>query len=127
MKKIAFATALALATAAPAMADPVDGIWKTQVDDGAYAYVTVGSCGNKICGVISRTFNDSGEYKSENQGKKLVWDMVAGGGGSYKDGQIWQPSTGKTYSSKMSLNGNVLKVSGCWGFICKKQTWTRVR
>ncbi|MBR9651201.1 DUF2147 domain-containing protein [Thalassovita aquimarina] len=127
MKKLIFAAVLGLASAGAASADPVEGIWKTQVDDGAYAHVTISPCGENICGVISRTFNSGGEYQSENVGKKLVWDMQARGGGSYKKGKIWQPSTGKIYSSKMSLNGDVLKVSGCIGPICKKQTWSRVK
>lgn len=125
MKTLAIAAALVMG-ATVATADPVKGTWKTQVDDGAYAHVTMSACGAKICGVISRTFNASGEYKSKNLGKRLVWDMVPSGGGSYKSGKIWQPSTGKTYKSKMALSGNTLKVSGCVGPICKKQTWSRV-
>lgn len=102
------------------------GTWKTQVDDGAYAYVTVAKCGPALCGTIARTFNNAGEYKSQNLGKMLVWDMQPAGGGAYKNGQVWQPSTGKTYRSKMALSGNLLNVSGCIGPICKKQTWSRV-
>ncbi len=129
MKKL-LSSALALCLMAGAsLADPVDGIWKTQVDDGAYAYVTFGPCGDKICGVISRTFNSDGEYKSQNIGRKLVWDMVPGGNGSYSGGKIWQPSTDKVYRSKMALSGSTLRVAGCvlGGLICKKQTWVRVQ
>lgn len=126
MKKILLASVFAALSTGAALADPVEGVWKTQVDDGSYAHITMAPCGAKLCGVISRTFDSGGETQSENIGKNLVWDMVARGGGSYKDGQIWQPSTDKIYSSKMSLKGNVLKVSGCWGIICKKQTWNRV-
>lgn len=109
-------------------ADPAEGIWKTQVDDGAYAHVTISACAAKLCGVISRTFNADGEYQSENLGKPIVWDMVPGSGGKYGSGKIWQPSTGKVFKSKMTLSGNTLKVAGCvaGGLICKKQTWTRV-
>ncbi|MBU2935392.1 MULTISPECIES: DUF2147 domain-containing protein [Pacificibacter] len=113
---------------APAMAaDPVEGLWQTQVDDGAFAYVKIAPCGDKICGHIARTFNDTGEYKSPNIGLKLVWDMSAASGGAYKGGQIYQPSTGKTFKSKMTLSGDRLNVSGCVGPICKKQTWARVK
>ncbi|CUH66745.1 hypothetical protein TG4357_02614 [Thalassovita gelatinovora] len=126
MKKLVLAAVLSLAGAGAALADPVEGIWKTQVDDGSYAHITMSTCGDSYCGVISRTFNASGEYKSANVGKKLVWDMKPQGNGSYKKGKIWQPSTDKIYSSKMSLKGNVLNVSGCVGPICKKQTWNRV-
>jgi uncharacterized protein (DUF2147 family) len=126
MRKALLTIALTFA-ASTAMADPVEGIWKTQVDDGAYAHVTMKPCGGAICGTISRTFNSSGEYKSANIGKNLVWDMKAGGGGKYSGGKIWQPSTDKVYKSKMALSGSTLKVSGCVGPICKKQTWSRVK
>lgn len=121
----AAALLLALAPVAAMAADPVEGVWKTEPDDGAYALVTMAPCADRICGVISRTFNASGEYQSPNRGKPIVWDMKADGGGSYSGGKIWQPSTGKTYSSKMSLSGSTLTVSGCVGPICKKQNWTR--
>ncbi len=130
MKHLAAIMALVIGLAGAAWAqDPVEGIWKTQVDDGAYAYVEFAPCGEKICGVIVRTFNAGGEYQSKNLGRKLVWDMVAEGGGRYGGGKIWQPSTDRIYRSKMTLSGNTLRVAGCvlGGLICKKQTWTRVQ
>ncbi|MBB3993613.1 uncharacterized protein (DUF2147 family) [Sulfitobacter undariae] len=126
--RIIFGAAVAVfGLAGVAFADPAEGVWKTQVDDGAYAHVKVSACGAALCGTIARTFNDKGEYKSANIGKKLVWDMMPAGGGAYKNGKVWQPSTGKTYRSKMALSGSTLKVSGCVGPICKKQTWSRVK
>lgn len=127
MKKLLAIAALGIGLGGAALADPVEGVWKTQVDDGAYAHVTISSCGAALCGVITRTFNGSGEYKSPNIGKQLVWDMAPAGSGAYKSGKIWQPSTDKIYRSKMSLSGNTLNVSGCVGPICKKQTWSRVK
>ncbi|QUJ75142.1 DUF2147 domain-containing protein [Sulfitobacter albidus] len=126
MKTIIAAAIVALGTAGAGFADPALGTWKTEVDDGAYAHVKMSKCGAALCGTISRTFNSGGEYNSANKGKQLVWDMQPAGGGSYKSGKIWQPSTGKTFKSKMALSGNTLKVSGCVGPICKKQTWSRV-
>ncbi|UWR27549.1 DUF2147 domain-containing protein [Sulfitobacter sp. S223] len=127
MRMMVAAAVAAFGFAGAAFADPAVGTWKTQVDDGAYAHVKVSKCGAALCGTIARTFNDTGEYKSKNIGKRLVWDMQPSGGGAYKNGQIWQPSTGKTFKSKMALSGNTLKVSGCVGPICKKQTWSRVK
>lgn len=127
MKKLLVALVAVFGMALPAFADPVEGVWKTQVDDGAYAYVTIAPCGADLCGVISRTFNDGGEYQSPNIGKQLVWGMGVDGNGKYSGGTIWQPSTGKEYRSKMVMSGTSLKVSGCVGPICKKQTWTRVQ
>jgi uncharacterized protein (DUF2147 family) len=127
MKHYIMAAALAFVASMAQAADPVIGVWKTQVDEGAYAHVNISACGDKLCGVIAKTFNNTGEYKSPNIGKKLVWDMDANGDGAYSGGKIWQPSTGKEYKSKMALSGDTLNVSGCWGPICKKQTWNRVK
>jgi uncharacterized protein (DUF2147 family) len=109
-------------------ADPAVGTWQTQVDDGKYAYVKMAPCGAAICGTIDRTFNDDGEYKSKNLGKKLVIDMKPSGDGNYK-GNVWRPSNGKIYIGKMSVSGASLKLSGCvaGGLICSKQTWKRLK
>lgn len=127
MKKIIMAAIAAVGLATPAFADSANGTWQTQVDDGAYAHVTMRSCGNAVCGVISRTFNSSGEYQSENIGKTLVIDMVPQGGGEY-EGSVWRPSNNKIYIGKMTLSGNSLALRGCiaGGLICSKQTWSRI-
>lgn len=125
MKHLMIAAAMTLLGGA-ALADPVAGTWKTEVDDGAYAHIAMSPCGANICGTIAKAFDANGPIQSANVGKKLVWDMVPEGGGSYASGKIWQPSTDKVFRSKMSLNGNTLNVSGCVGPFCKKQTWTRV-
>ncbi|MCB4379346.1 DUF2147 domain-containing protein [uncultured Tateyamaria sp.] len=126
MKHLIAAACVAIASAGAAMADPVLGTWKTEVDDGAYAHIAMSTCGAKICGTIAKAFDASGPIASENVGKQLVWDMEPQGGGSYASGKIWQPSTGKVFKSKMALSGNSLNVSGCVGPFCKKQTWSRV-
>ena len=127
MKTAKIGLTLAVAIwAAPALADPVEGTWKTQVDDGAYAHIVIAPCADRYCGEITRTFNSDGEYKSKNIGRQLVWDMVAQGNGRYAKGKIWQPSTDKIFNSKMTLDGDTLFVSGCVAILCKKQTWSRV-
>ena len=126
MKLLGMALGLIL-TAGAAVADPVLGTWKTQVDDGAYAHVKMTPCSGKICGVITRTFNASGEYDSANKGKTLVIGMAPSGNGNYQ-GKVWRPSNDKIYIGKMQLNGNSLKLSGCvaGGLLCSSQTWSRV-
>jgi uncharacterized protein (DUF2147 family) len=120
--------ALALSTGA-ALADPVLGTWKTQPgDDGNYAHVTISQCGSQICGVLGKGFDSAGKtIDSPNIGRKMIWDMNADGGGSYSGGKIWAPDRDKTYNSKMALNGNTLKVSGCVLGICRSQTWKRLK
>jgi uncharacterized protein (DUF2147 family) len=125
MKRIFFA--LALVVAGPAFADPAEGTWKTKPDDnGNFGNVIISPCGDKLCGVLVKSFNGSGkEYASDNIGKKIVWDMVPKGNGKYA-GMVWAPDRDKTYKSKMVLKGNKLSVKGCIVFICRGSDWTRV-
>ncbi|MCB1332929.1 MAG: DUF2147 domain-containing protein [Roseivivax sp.] len=121
--------AAAVLSAGAALADPVEGVWKTQPDDnGHYGHITISMCGAEICGVIGKAYDGAGkELASENVGKQMIWAMQAEGGGQYKGGKIWAPDRNKTYNSRMALNGDTLKVEGCVLGICRGQTWTRVK
>ena len=128
MKRI-FITAVALiALVTPALADSAEGIWQTEVDDGAFAYVTIAACDEAYCGTISRTFRNGGEeFQSENIGRQILINMVAAGDGSYK-GKAWRPSNNKVYIGKMSVAGDALVLKGCVarGLICVGQDWVRI-
>ncbi|MCB1342239.1 MAG: DUF2147 domain-containing protein [Pseudooceanicola sp.] len=128
MKRMVLGVVAALAMAGAASADPVEGMWKTQPDDGSYAHVQMVPCGAAICGKMVKTFKASGEYQSPNLGKTLVIDMVPEGNGAYA-GKVWRPSNDKIYVGKMQLAGDSLALSGCvlGGLICSKQTWTRIK
>lgn len=128
MKKLLVGAAALVLTASAAMADPVVGTWKTQPgDDGAFGHVNISTCGEQICGILGKGFDASGsEVESPNVGKRMIWNMNADGGGKYSGGKIWAPDRDKTYNSRMTLNGNSLKVEGCVLGICRGQTWTRV-
>ncbi|WP_167647571.1 DUF2147 domain-containing protein [Mameliella alba] len=127
MKLLKIATVCGLAAGAAA-ADPVEGTWQTEPDDGSYAHIVMAPCGGKICGQIARTFNAGGEYASPTRGKTLVIDMVPQGNGKY-EGKVWRPSNNKIYLGKMTLDGSRLKLRGCvaGGLICSAQTWRRVQ
>ncbi|PPB81108.1 uncharacterized protein (DUF2147 family) [Albidovulum inexpectatum] len=127
MKKYVAAALLSL-VAGMAAADPVEGVWQTEPDDGAFAHVVIEPCGQAFCGKIARTFRADGEYKSPNLGKTLVIDMVPNGPNAYK-GKVWRPSNNKIYLGKIKLNGDQLKLSGCvaGGLLCSSQTWVRVK
>lgn len=127
MKKILMAAAAVCAFSTSAAAQDALGVWQTEVDDGAYAHITIAPCGDAVCGVISRTFNSDGEYQSENIGKTLVIDMVAKGDGAY-EGSVWRPSNDKVYIGKMDVSGNALRLRGCvaGGLLCSSQNWARI-
>ena len=128
MKSFVMAACGLLASAGLALADPVEGLWQTEPDDGKFAHVQMAPCGPAICGTIVRSFDANGEYPSENQGRVLVIDMVPLGGGEY-EGQVWRPSNDKIYIGTMTLNGDQLRLRGCvlGGIICSGQDWVRVQ
>ncbi len=132
MKKFALCLAFATAFAGPALADPVDGLWKTQPgDSGGYLFVTIKECGQTICGVITSAVDKNGkpDPKYAHLGKKIIWNMVPKGNNYYGGGTVWAPDRDKKYSSNMTLKGNVLKVKGCvlGGLFCRGQDWMRAK
>ncbi len=132
MKRLAMVGILAAILADPSSAqDAILGMWKTSSDaQGNYGHVQMYDCDGQICGVIRKTFNKSGqEIPSDVIGKRMIWDMVARGDGTYGDGKVWAPDRNKTYASKMALSGRTLKVSGCvaGGLVCRDVTWTRAK
>ncbi len=131
MKTFITAAVLSIGMAGTAFAaDPIVGNWRTIADDnGNSGLISVSECGTKICGVLVKSYDKSGKaFKSENQGRKLIWDMVNTGGGSYGKGKVYSPDRGKTYSGKLQLSGNKLNVQGCVLGICRSGgSWARVK
>ncbi|MFP1643219.1 DUF2147 domain-containing protein [Pontitalea aquivivens] len=125
--KIWMWAALAALAAGAAVAEPIEGLWQTQADDGAYAHVRIAPCGANYCGVIARSFRDGAEYPSPNVGRQIVIDMAPKGGGKY-EGKVWRPANDKIYTGKIALSGKRMKLSGCvaGGLLCKSQDWTRI-
>ena len=82
MKTFALATAFALMASAAMAADPIEGLWQTQADEGSSAFVQVGPCGGAFCGTIVKTFKGKEAYKSPNIGKQIVIGMAPAGGGA---------------------------------------------
>ena len=117
-----------IATAAQAQ-DAAVGTWQTEPDDGALAHVQIAPCGNAVCGTIVRTYKTDGtSYQSPNIGLQIVRSMVPNGDGTYA-GQVFRPSNGKTYTGKMQVSGDALRLQGCvaGGLICASQNWVRVQ
>ncbi|SHK46804.1 Uncharacterized conserved protein, DUF2147 family [Shimia gijangensis] len=131
MKKLLLAASLAIVGAGAALADPAEGMWKTEPGEtGGYLHVNIATCGAALCGTIAAAYDKSGSKSSdyEHMGKKLLWGMNADGGGKYSGGKIWAPDTDKTYKSKMSLSGSTLSVRGFVGVSAfgRSQDWKRV-
>lgn len=129
MKKTITATFALVLMAGQALADPLYGIWATTPDDnGNSGHILVEACENAICGTLIKSFDaDGNEIESEHTGRQIIWDMKPKGGGKYGGGKIWSPDRDQTYASKLVLEGDTLKVSGCILVICRDGgTWTRV-
>ena len=129
MRKLTVLASLLAVLAAPALADPVHGTWKTLPDDnGNFGHVRIQTCENgKICGGLVASFNSAGQsVQSPNLGRAIVWDMEPQGNGAYGKGKVYAPDRDKTYNSKMELRGNTLGVSGGAFGIWRESEWTRI-
>ena len=111
-----------------AAADPIEGVWQTEVDEGAYAHVTIAPCGAAYCGTITRTFSAGAEIASPNVGRQIVREMVPQGGGEYQ-GRVWRPSNDRVYLGKIAVRGDQMALRGCvaGGLICARQNWVKLR
>lgn len=131
MKKLLTTAALALSLGTAAWAaDPIVGTWQTIADDnGNSGQIQISECGNAICGTLVKSFDSAGKvFKSENQGRKLIWDMKNEGGGKYGGGKVYSPDRDKTYNGQLVLSGNSLDVKGCVLGICRSGgKWKRVK
>lgn len=132
--------AVALAFSAGAMADP-RGVWLTP---GGKSRVEIAPCGDKLCGKIvwlAEPNNAQGQPKRdfENKDESLRSRPILGlplltgfpqepDDGAWDDGEIYNPEDGKTYSSKLEMEGaDTLKVKGCVFIFCQTQRWKRVK
>jgi uncharacterized protein (DUF2147 family) len=111
-RKAGMALAAILIMAGSALADPIEGNWKTQ--SGETASIAGG-------GSFSITLK-TGKYAG-----KTIGSLKAAGDKKYV-GSITDPATDKTYSGKATISGATMKMSGCvlGGLICKNQTWHKL-
>ncbi len=60
-------------------------------------------------------------------GLVILWGFMKDGETGYEDGEIYDPKNGKTYSCKMTLQGNELHVRGYIGIslLGRTATWTK--
>ena len=129
MKHTLIALAATLAFAGMAAADPIEGTWQTQPDEGRVGHIQITPCGSGFCGTKVRTFDTAGTVvQSPTDGAQIVRSMVPQGGGRYS-GEVYRPSNQKVYSGKAEVSGNQMTLSGCvaGGLICKSQTWVKVQ
>lgn len=121
--------------AAPVQAaEPIAGRWVTPESD---SIVTIGPCGAKSCGRITRFLKPPPTPKPTDRnnpdpalrGRPVLELAVLTGftdRGEDWRGRIYDPRSGRSYRSILSRNADgTLKVKGCVAFLCRTQTWRR--
>lgn len=119
-------------------ANDILGVWLTEVKD---AKIEIYKKSEKFYGSvvwISEPNDDNGKpvVDKENPNEKLKtrpilnMDILTGfvydNDGEW-DGKIYDPKEGKTYTCKLWIVGNTLKVRGYLGWLYDTKTWTRVK
>ena len=139
ISSILLASIFVAGSALSANPQAVVGKYLTQDKD---SIVQVFKCGAKFCGRIVwlKTPNDkagkpkvdsnnpNAKYKTRKiHGMNLVGGFSHAGGNICENGNIYNPKDGKTYSCKMTLNGNKLSVRGYVGIAALGKTvvWTK--
>jgi uncharacterized protein (DUF2147 family) len=139
--RLPLALAATLALIAPAAhAGTAMGDWLTPKGG---AKVHVASCGDKICGTITWLKNATDKATGKPQtdtknpdpalrsrpvvGLQFLRGFHPDGDNRWSGGSIYDPGSGKTYDSKMTLGPDgLLKVAGCVAVFCVTQIWTPV-
>jgi uncharacterized protein (DUF2147 family) len=133
-----FLALAALMIATPVFAAaPVTGKWMTAEKD---SIVEIGTCGGIVCGKVLRVLrmmpdgkepidrnNPNPALRNRKVEGILILSGFADNGSSWK-GKIYDPKSGKTYTSYLTRNADgTLKVQGCVGPFCQAFTWTQAR
>jgi len=129
MRKTLIMTAVLGLGAGGALAEPLLGTWLTAKDDNGHSgLIEVAPCGDALCGTLVKSYDETGtEIDSPHTGRDIISETVPVGDGRY-EGKIYSPDRDKTYDSKLELQGDRLKVSGCVMFICRDGgTWKKVQ
>lgn len=136
MSRLLLAATLLIAPAPALAATPIAGRWITADGSGE---VTVGPCGNVVCGRLTRILkaragapaNDVNNSDPALRSRPIRgMPILSGFTDRGKDwrGTIYDPRNGKSYKSIVSRNGDgTLAVKGCIAFFCQTQTWTSAR
>jgi uncharacterized protein (DUF2147 family) len=127
------------AKAQNANANSILGTWLNQEKDGKIEIYQVGTkyFGKLVWGKTildangnskKDTKNPDDQLKTRNLLNLLILTDFVYSGGQWEDGKIYDPKSGKTYSSVMKLDGDNLDIRGYVGISLFGRTtvWTRV-
>ncbi|MGZ3810258.1 MAG: DUF2147 domain-containing protein [Mucilaginibacter sp.] len=127
-----------------ALAQKADAILGTWVNPNGEDHILIYKKGNKYFGKldwIKFPNDEQGKPKTDKNnpddklksrpewGLELLKDFTFDGEDVYEDGTIYDPKNGKTYSCKMTIDGNKLKIRGYIGISLfgRSEIWTRLK
>ncbi len=131
------AAALAMAGFSPALAADPTGVW---VMSSGKVTVRVNNCGKGLCGSIialKKPLSKDGKPKVDKENpdpalrsRPLIGLSILKGVKPESEGvwvgAIYNPDDGRTYSAKLWLEGDVMKVQGCVAAVlCKTNKFVR--
>jgi uncharacterized protein (DUF2147 family) len=127
-----------------AMAQKGDAILGSWANPNGQDHILIYKKGNKYfgrLGWIKFPNDETGKPKTDKNnpdpalrsrpdlGLELLKDFTFDGDNMYEDGTVYDPKNGKTYSCKLTLEGNTLKLRGYIGISLfgRTEIWTRVK
>jgi len=132
MRHFLSACAVFLAPVIPAEADDLNGTFRTETGKaGGVLHVVFGACEDdpgKTCGIIKAAYDKSNAPREDypHLERRVVWDMQHDGRGRYSGGRMWAHEANKVMKSELLHRGDVLRVSGCVGPVCRSEFWTKM-
>jgi uncharacterized protein (DUF2147 family) len=144
LRKISFALLIAMIFCLAASAQKGDAILGQWVNPNGQDHILIYKKGNKYFGKldwIKFPNDEQGKPKTDKNnpdkalqsrpdlGLELLKDFTFDGDDVYEDGTIYDPKSGKTYSCKMTLDGNNLKIRGyvLLSLFGRSEVWTRLK
>lgn len=110
--------------------DDLAGVWRNPKNT---VHVRIAPCGPNVCGTIVWASEQAQTKAAEAGNPKLLGTQIfrefkPQGPNAWK-GRVFVPDMDRTFSGNLKLaSQNAVVARGCvLGFICKSQTWIRVR
>ncbi len=144
LKKTGIILLMAMTIGFYASAQKADAILGQWANPNGQDHILIYKKGNKYFGKldwIKFPNDETGKPKTDKNnpdkalqsrpdlGLELLKDFTFDGEKVYEDGTIYDPKSGKTYSCKMTLDGNSLKIRGyvVFSLFGRSEVWTRVK
>ena len=144
LKKIGITLLIAMTSGFVVSAQKADAILGQWVNPNGQDHILIYKKGNKYFGKldwIKFPNDEQGKPKTDKNnpdqalqsrpdlGLELLKDFTFGGDDVWDDGTIYDPKNGKTYSCKMTIDGNNLKIRGyvLFSLFGRTEVWTRLK